>query len=133
MKKLLFLAAFIAALTLGLSSTVQAQSSHTVPKSITGADTISWPSMPSKLMGFQYTYTETGSVTTAGKVYLEGTINGTWVLLDSLTLADVTTPQTKVFPVAASTGTTYKGYRFRTTNTTTADVVAAYLRRYDDR
>lgn len=133
MKKFLS-AALIAALSFGAlvvsSTNAKAQSTTTTSKTITTADTITYASVASKLKGLQYTYTET-SGTTAGKVYLEGTINGTWVLLDSLTLADVATAQTKVVIVTA---TSYKGYRWRNTNTSSATgaVVATYLRRYDE-
>src|SRR5689334_437289 len=97
MKKIL-LAALIAVLTFGTiimpTGKVKAQSTTTYTKTITGADTINYLNIGSKLRGWQYTYTET-SGTTAGKVYLEGTINGSWVLLDSLTLSDVGTAQVK--------------------------------------
>lgn len=133
MKKILFVA-LVAALTFGITTMpvadVKAQSTNTVSKTITAADTITWTTVASKLKGLQYTYTET-SGTTAGKVYLQGTINGTYVNLDSLTLSDVTTAQTKVFAI---TSTTYKGYRFVNTNTSSATgaVVATYIRRYDE-
>lgn len=137
MKKIL-LAALIAVLTFGITvvptKSVKAQSTTTSTKTITAADTITWANVGSKVRGFQYTYIET-SGTTAGKVYLEGTINGTWVRLDSLTLVDETsTVQTKVVTVAATAGTVYKSYRWRNTNTSSAtgSVVGTILRRYDD-
>lgn len=135
--KRLFLAALVAALTFGLTAipaaNAKAQSTSTISKTITAVDTVTWASVPSKIKGFQYTYTET-SGTTAGKVYFEGTINGTYVALDSLTLADVGTAQTLKYVIKTSDGTQYKGYRFRNTNTSSATgaVVAAYLRRYDE-
>lgn len=133
MKKLLF-GLMIAAVSFAVATlptaSVSAQSTKTTTKTITAADTITFTNVPSKLKGFQYTYTET-SGTTAGKVYLEGTINTTYVLIDSLTLSDVATAQTKVFPLTA---TTYLSYRFRNTNTSSATgaVRVAYLRRSDD-
>ena len=135
MKKILF-AALVAALTFGMTAFVneaKAQSTNTVSRTISTADTITWTSVGSHLRGFQYTYTES-SGTTAGKVYLQGTINGTWVNLDSLTLADVTTAQTKVVTYAPTAGTLYKSYRWLNTNTSSATgaVVATYLRRSDE-
>jgi hypothetical protein len=133
MKKFFF-AVVIAAITFGLSSTptvkANAQSTKLVSKTISAADTITFTSIPSRLKAFQYTFTES-SGTTAGKVYLEGTVNGTWVALDSLTLADVGTAQTKVFPI---TSTSYLSYRFRNTNTSSSSgsVKAAYVRRTDE-
>ncbi|RXK57564.1 hypothetical protein ESA94_20410 [Lacibacter luteus] len=113
--------------------TVSAQSSKLVTKTITTADTVTFSNVPSKLVAFQYTFTET-SGTTAGKVIFEGTVNGTWVGVDSLTLTDVTTAQTKVFPILSSNGTTYLSYRFRNTNTSSATgtIRAAWLRRTDE-
>lgn len=133
MKKFLFaiaIAAFTTALICAPSTKVSAQSTKLTTKTITTADTITFSAVPSKIKGFQYQYTET-SGTTAGKVYLEGTITGTYVLIDSLTLADVATAQTKVFAISS---TTYLSYRFRNTNTSTATgtVKAAYLRRTDE-
>lgn len=137
MKKYL-LVAVMAAITMSLVSvpvkSVFAQSTNTVTKSITGVDTITWATVASKVRGFQYTATKT-SGTVAGKVILEGTINGkTWVGVDSLTLADILPDQTKVTSIAPTAGTTYKGYRYRCTNTSAATiaVVATYLRRSDE-
>lgn len=129
MKKIL-LTALVAVLALS----VNAQSTNTTTKTITAADTITHTSIGSNVRGFQYTYTES-SGTTAGKVYLQGTINGTWVNLDSLTLSDVATAQTKVVTVAPTAGTVYKSYRWVNTNTSSATgaVVATYLRRNDDK
>lgn len=136
MKKFLFLvtiAAFTFALTAAPTVHADAQSTKLVTKTITTADTVTFSNVPSKINGFQYTFTET-SGTTAGKVYFEGTISGAYVLLDSLTLSDVATAQTKVFPVLRSSGTSYLSYRFRNTNTSTATgaVRVAYLRRTDE-
>jgi hypothetical protein len=126
MKKFLF-AVLITAFTFGVSN---AQSTKLVSKSITAADTVTFSSIPSKVKAFQYTYTET-SGTTAGKVYLEGTVNGTWVILDSLALTDVATAQTLKTNI---TSTNCLSYRYRNTNTSSASgsVKAAYLRRTDE-
>jgi hypothetical protein len=117
-------------LAMMVSIFVQAQTTVTVTRTITAADTISWANVASNVKGLQYTYTET-SGTTAGKVILEGTINGTWVPIDSITLADNATAQTLYKAVI---NTNYKGYRFRNTNTSSATggVVASYLRRTDE-
>ena len=134
MKRLLILA-IMAAFVLGFSAPVKAQglSTNTTTKTITGADTITHTNIGSKVRGFQYTYTET-SGTTAGKVYLQGTINGTYVNLDSLTLSDVATAQTKVYTIAPTAGTLYKSYRWINTNTSSATgtVTAVYIRRSDE-
>ena len=116
-----------------LAVTADAQSTKLVTKTITTADTVTFSNVPSKIKAFQYTYTET-SGTTAGRVIFEGTVNGTWVGVDSLTLTDVATPQTRVFPVLSSNGTTYLSYRIRCTNTSSATgtIRAAWLRRPDE-
>jgi hypothetical protein len=134
MKKFVF-ALLIGAFTLSLVSTptvkADAQSTKLVSKTITAADTITFTAVPSKIKSFQYVYTET-SGTTAGKVYLEGSIiSGAWDLLDSLTLSDVTTAQKKTFAITA---TNYLNYRLRNTNTSSATgaAKAAWLRRSDE-
>lgn len=136
MKKI-FLSALIAVMTFSFtaipSAKVKAQSTNAISRTITAADTVSWLNVPSKVKGFEYSYTET-SGTTAGKVYFEGTINGTWFALDSITLADVAQVQALKFLIKTSDGTQYKSYRFRNQNTSSATgaIVAAYLRRYDE-
>lgn len=133
MKKILY-AVLIAALTFGMTAVntdAKAQSTNTTTKSITAADTITHTSIGSNVRGFQYTFTE-ASGTTSGTVYFQGTINGTWVKLDSLVLADVTTAQTKVITVAPTAGTVYKSYRW-TSPAVTGAVVVTYLRRNDDK
>lgn len=109
----------------------QAQLVKQESKTITAADTITFNNVPSKVKSFTYNYTET-SGTTAGKVYLEGsTITGSWDLIDSLTLSDVATLQKKTVTLTA---TSYKNYRWRNTNTSSATgaVKAAWLRRDDE-
>lgn len=132
MKKL-FAIALMFGFTLGavtVTKQADAQVVKLTTKTITAADTLAFTNVGSDIKAFQYTFTET-SGTTAGKVYLEGTINGTYVLIDSLALTDVATAQTKVFTLS---GTTYLTYRFRNTNTSSATgtVKAAYLRRPDE-
>lgn len=102
-----------------------------VEKTISAADTIEFKMVPSNIKSFSYAYTET-SGTTAGKVYLEGSnITGAWDLIDSLTLADVSTIQKKTVPITA---TTYASYRWRNTNTSSATgtVKSVALRREDE-
>ena len=132
MKLFAFFFAIVAALVFTAAPTqqVKAQSIKLTVKTITAADTVTFTNVGSRTKAFQYTFTET-SGTTAGKVYLQGAINGTFVNIDSLTLADVTTPQTKVFPLTA---TTYLTYRLVNTNTSgaTGQVRAASIRRTDE-
>lgn len=139
MKKILA-AVLIAALTFGATvaptDVVKAQASTTYSRTITAADTITFSNLGSKLRGWQYTYTET-SGTTAGKVYLEGNINGnasSWIALDSMTLADQAAAQVKTITYAPTAGTLYKNYRWRNTNTSSATgaVVVTALRRPDE-
>lgn len=120
-------------LSFGLFASMQAQSTRLVTKSITGVDTVSFANVPSKINSFQYTFTRT-SGTAAGVVVFEGTVNGTFVSIDTLVLSNVGTAQTKVFVIPRSTGTSYLTYRFRNTNTSaaTGTVRAAYLRRTDE-
>ena len=110
---------------------VHAQDTKRVTKTITAADTITFEKIGSNLVAVQYTYTET-SGTSAGKVYIEGTVNGTYKLIDSISLSDVATAQTlhKEF-----TTTPWLNIRLRNTNTSSATgtVVAAILRRPDER
>ncbi len=113
------------------SADCQAQKFQLVEKSITAVDTINFLLVPSHIKAFAYTYLET-SGTTAGKVYLEGSvITGSWELLDSLTLSDVTTLQKKTVIITA---TSYANYRWRNTNTSSAvaAVKATWLRREDE-
>ena len=132
MKKIL-VAALIAVLCFGFSSSAQAQPSDekayttSVSKTITAADTITYTSIRSGVVMFEYNYTET-SGTTAGKLYLEGKFLNTWVKLDSVSLTDVAIIQTlRHIP----TQTSYLSYRLINTNTSSATgtVIAGYLRR----
>lgn len=126
-----FLLITLAAIFTLTAINVQAQYTKQVGHTITKADTITFAAVPGKIKAFAYTLTKT-SGTVAGKVYLEGgVIAGQWVILDSLTLADVATIQSKVTPISA---TSYLNYRFRCTNTSnaTAVVKAAYFRRTDE-
>lgn len=111
--------------------TAGAQTTKMYSKTITAADTTSFINVPSRIKSFTYAITKT-SGTLAGKVYLEGSIvQGQWVALDSITLADNTVMQSKTTPI---TSTDYLSYRYRCTNTSsaTANIEAVYLRRTDE-
>ena len=93
---------------------------------------ITFNPMASKLSAIQVTVKKVNG-TVAGKVYLEGTIDGNYVTLDSLTLSDQSI-NTKIFTISKSVGTAYLGYRakFATTGTQTSTAGASWLRRTDD-
>lgn len=131
MKRILY-AALVAVLTLGIASSpvkakAQAPYTHSLTKTISAADTITYTSIEGSVVMFEYNYTES-SGTTAGKIYLEGKFLNSWVKLDSVSLTDVATVQTLRVTV---TQTSYKSYRWVNTNTSTAtgSVLAGYLRR----
>lgn len=135
MKKILFLLS-MALFTL---ISVQAQRVPTaVTRSISSFDTltnvdtsaINYNSIGSHVKGFQATVTKV-SGTVAGKVYLQGTIDGyAWVTIDSLTLSNQAT-NTKIFPITA---TTYNSYRSNaiTSGTQVSVLTLAVLRRQDE-
>jgi hypothetical protein len=127
MKKLIYMVAF---LTLAITFTSNAQRVSATSINAVG-DTITFNPMPSKLLVFQATVTKS-SGTISGKVYLEGTIDGTWIKMDSLTLSNVTT-NSKMFPGAEEMGTSYLGYRFNyvPTGTQTSTLIVAYTRKVD--
>lgn len=131
MKKLLF-GLMIAAVSFAVASvptvSASAQSTKTYSKTLTAAaDTITFTNVPSNIVAFQYTFDET-SGTSSGDATLYGTINGEWVQIDSLAIADQAAAQTKVFLI---TTTSYLSYRIITT-TNTGTVKASYLRRQDE-
>ncbi len=139
MKRILY-GLLVAALTFGTVSLPTANVKAQSTKKTVSVDTlvdaetqyITFNPMASKLSSIQVTVKKvTGTV--AGKVYLEGTIDGNYVYLDSLTLSDQAT-NTKVFPISKAIGTSYLGYRakFVTTGTQTSTAAAAWLRRTDD-
>lgn len=127
MKKILF--ALIAVMSFAVA---QAQVPTRNTKTITAADTITVSNIGSNVTGLQYTYTES-SGTTAGKVYFEVSIDNVgWAAIDSITLADVATAQTKIVNV---TNTYFTSARWRNTNTSSATgvVYAFVLRRPDEK
>lgn len=127
MKKLLF--ALIA--TLGICA-ADAQVPTRSTKTITTADTLTQSNVGDRVVGLQATYVET-SGTSAGKFYIEGSVDGlAWVHIDSSkSLSDVTTAQSVVVAVTA---TTYRDYRVRCSNTSSATGTLYFtvLRRTDD-
>ena len=101
MKKFLSLIALIATFILATAFTdsVKAQvTKKIVMTSVnTSGDTATFSPIPSHINGFQATVTRlTGLM--AGHVWLEGTIDGNWVKLDSFILSDQSI-NTKIFPV----------------------------------
>ena len=132
MKKVIFIA-LAALFTLAAVSYPAAESKAQTVKLTTktlsaATDTTAFTNVGSKVKAFQYTFTKSGS-TPSGKVYLEATINGTWVAIDSLTITDVSTAQTKV---TAITSTTYLSYRYRNSAALTGAIRLAYIRRTDE-
>lgn len=130
MKK--FLVLFIAMFVAFSAIHVQAQSTKKVvgAASINTAGTIiTFQYTPSKLFAVQASVAKT-SGTIAGKVYLQGTIDGNWVNLDSLTLSDQAT-NTKIFPI---TRTSYLSYQlsYVPTGTQQSVLTGSYLRRTDE-
>lgn len=122
---------------LGCLATAKAQQAQLpIPvfktKTITAADTLVLPLMESNVVSLQATYLETTG-TSAGKFYIEGTVDGrAWVNIDSSkSLSDVTTYQTVVVSVSA---TTYRDYRLRCSNTSSATGTLFFtaLRRPDE-
>lgn len=131
MKKYLLAFTALIALTVSTPTESHAQKVKLTDKTITAADTLTLPNVPSKIKSFTYYLLKT-SGTVAGKVYFYGSnISGAWDLLDSLTLANVSTVQTKTTIVTA---TSYRDYRWINTNTSSATcaVTGGYLRRDDE-
>lgn len=111
---------------------VQAQVPTRSSKTITAADTLAQSNVGDRVVALQATYVET-SGTSAGKFYLEGSVDGVaWVHIDSSkSLSDITTAQSVVVAVTA---TTYRDYRVRCSNTSSATGTLYFtvLRRTDD-
>jgi hypothetical protein len=102
-------------------------------KTISAADTTVLSNVEDDVVSYQYTYVE-GSGTSAGKIYIEGTVDGiAWKHIDSsLVLSDVATAQSVI---GTLTATTYRSYRARCSNTSsaTATIYFTLLRRPEDR
>lgn len=125
MKKLFSLLAIALVATVSMN----AQSTKLIAKTVTGVDTIYFQNVPSNIMSFQTTFTKTGG-TVSGKLILEGTIEGTYVGIDSLTLADNANKQTLKTNL---TSTNFLSYRVRYTSASAATLRSAYLRRLDEK
>jgi len=95
------------------------------------ADTtsVSFIGIGGKVKGFQASVIKV-SGTVAGKVYLQGNINGDWVSIDSLTATDQAL-STKLFPISSTTCYSYRAY-YITTGTQKSYIRFAYLRRQDE-
>lgn len=132
MKKLLFAFAFIFCAIAMQAQNYGFEKDYS-SKTITAADTITLSNVRSNLVGIQATYKET-SGTSAGKFYLEGSIDGLgWQHIDSSkSLSDVTTYQTVI---VTATATNYTSFRVRCSNTSSATgtLYLTLLRRRDDR
>lgn len=82
------------------------------PRNLVNTDTlaINFYGVGDNVKGFQITAVKV-SGTVAGKIYLQGTLDGVaWVKIDSLVLADVSTPQTKIVIPAHTTYNSYQAY-----------------------
>ena len=96
----------------------------------TDTTTLVFNGIGGKVKSFQASVVKV-SGTVAGKVYLQGTVNGNdWVNLDSLTATNVSL-STKVFPITATTYYSYRAY-YITTGTQASYLTFAYLRRQDE-
>jgi len=91
---------------------------------------INFNSLQSKLKSIQFTVTKVSGVL-AGKVYLEGTVDGfAWLTIDSLPLTD-TLMITKLFTFTATQYNSYRA-RFVTTGIQVSNLTMAVLRRPDE-
>jgi hypothetical protein len=137
LKKLLFLFMLIAMVTY----VAQAQTpifqikpervTVIAPDTAINTDTVAivFTGIPSKIKSFQAT-TKKVSGTVAGKVYLQGTNDGNWLNVDSLTVTDVATT-TKLFTLTSTIYFSYRAY-YITTGTQRSILNFSYLRRQDE-
>ena len=87
-------------------------------------------SIASKVKSFQATVTKI-SGTVAGKVYLQGTVDGTaFITIDSLVLSDQAI-NSKVFPITSTLYNSYRG-QFTSTGTQSSYLILSVLRRPDE-
>ena len=83
-----------------------------------------------KVKGFQASVIKV-SGTVAGKVYLQGNINGDWISLDSLSVTDQ--PLTsKLFPITSTTCYSYRAYYITSAGTQKSYLRFGYVRRQDE-
>lgn len=95
----------------------------------TTGTTLTFQNMPSHLKTLQVTVTRI-SGTAAGNVFLEGTVDGNWLRIDTMALSNQVT-NTKKIPISK---TEYYHYRFVyvPSGTQTSRMQATYLRRADE-
>lgn len=126
---------FLLALSLGLlayGASAQSTKKVTQPDTSinTTGSTITFTNMPSKLVSVQASVARISGALN-GKVYFEHTVDGNWIAVDSLVLADATV-QTKIFPVTGTKGLSYR-VRYAPGGTSqTSRLTASYLRRTDE-
>ena len=116
-------------MTMGVKAQIRTVSA---PDTAINADTstINFNSIASKVKSFQATVSKI-SGTVAGKVYLQGTVDGNaWLNIDSLVLTNVIT-NTKVFPAYPTIYNSYRAY-FITSGTQQSVLTLAALRRPDE-
>ena len=132
MKKILV----IAAIAVVSATTSQAQSFAEVSTSkdtLNNADTVvvTFTNIKSHVKSFQITVSKVNG-TVSGKVYLEGTVNGTaWVRLDSLVNVDQAV-NTKVFPISSTSYNSYRAWYGTTSGSQKSILQFAYVRRQDE-
>jgi hypothetical protein len=91
--------------------------------------TITFQNMASKLVSIQSTVVLI-SGTGAGKVYMEGTVDGNWITQDSLVLANQAI-NTKLFPISRTSFLSYR-LRYVPTGTQTSRMTGTFCRRTDE-
>jgi DNA gyrase/topoisomerase IV subunit B len=90
---------------------------------------IQFTAIPSKVKSFQATVYKLGG-TVSGKVYLQGTVDGNWLNIDSVTVTDIPIT-TKLFTVTSTIYYSYRAY-YITTGTQLSRLNLSYLRRQDE-
>ncbi len=137
MKRLLLLStlfAFIATLATAQTPIYQLKPEKVTvvaPDTAINADTVAivFTGIPSKIKSFQATAKKVNG-TVAGKVYLQGTNDGNWLNIDSLTVTDVALT-TKHFTIPSTIYYSYRAY-YITTGTQRSVLNFTYLRRQDE-
>jgi len=129
MNKIVFV--LLIALSAAFSVKAQIRKSSLPDTNINAATSyVSFNSIASKVNSFQATVKKI-SGTVAGKVYLQGTIDGlAFINIDSLVLTDQSI-NSKVFPVTSTIYNSYRG-QFTTTGTQSSYLILTVLRRPDE-
>jgi hypothetical protein len=94
------------------AAAVHAQIRYTAKDSLVNTDTsiIAFNSVPSKVKSLEVTALKS-SGTISAKIYFQGSLDGlVWNNIDSITLADVTTYQTKIVTVTSTIYNSYRSY-----------------------